>query len=410
MKKTIAILLVAVLAVSSVFAGFSLSGEANVSLKGDFVNKTLGFTNGENKVKVTIEGATAEKVNEGDIYAGIKAELAFKTSLWTNGKEVTNDDDYAKELFDVDKAKVTEAYITDGNWKLSILSAAKTPTFSAGFEKKDDDTTALDAAVGKDVPGVTFEIAGWKAGLGLDATFKEGGAKNGMLTIATPSFTFDAVTVKAGAGAANKAGKFTVGGGAQAKYATDAFSATVGADLVYAKDGNKFDAAVSANVAYAPVTVDAYFATTVKQYNEYVGYTSSKNTNYLSAKVVTDLNSFDVPVTLTVVGANLINDQYLDAKAACTVSGVGLTVSGGYQVSNKTYHAGVKADYTIEKVGKVYGMFDLVGANDITKAALEAGLENTTLVSGATLKAYYKTNFAEAKKAGSVTAEAKIKF
>ena len=58
MKKTIAILLVAVLALSSVFAGFSLSGEANVSLKGDIDGKTLGFKNGDNKVKVTIEGAT----------------------------------------------------------------------------------------------------------------------------------------------------------------------------------------------------------------------------------------------------------------------------------------------------------------------------------------------------------------
>ena len=356
----------------------------------------------------TLSQVLKSGVNEGDIYAGIKAVLSFKASTFTNGST-----DFAtadKPFITVDKLEISEAYITDGNWKLSILSAAATPTFSKGFEKDDDNTTKLNAAVAKGVPGVTFEIAGWKAGLGLNATFKEGGAKNGMLTIATPSFTFDAVTVKAGAGVANADGKFSVGGGAEAKYATDTLAATVGADVVYEKNGNKFNAAVSANVAYAPVTVDDYFATVAKEANKYVGYTSSKSENYLSAKVVTDLNSFDVPVTLTVTGANLINDQYLDAKAACTVSGVGLTVSGGYQVSNKTYHAGVAADYTLDTVGKIYGKFDLVGKDKVTKAALEAGVENTTLVSGATLKAYYKTDFAAEKKAGSVTASAQIKF
>lgn len=51
MKKSITILLVAVLVLSSVFAGSSLSGEANFSLKGDIDKNTLGFTNGTNKVK-----------------------------------------------------------------------------------------------------------------------------------------------------------------------------------------------------------------------------------------------------------------------------------------------------------------------------------------------------------------------
>ena len=409
MKKTIAILLVAVLAVSSVFAGFSLSGEANVSLKGDFDAKTLGFKNGDNKVKVAIEGATAEKVNEGDIYAGVKAELSFKASEFKNESI-----DFAtadKPFITVDKLEISGAYITDGNWKLSILSAAATPTFSVGFEAdKDDKKTALDAAVADKVPGVTLEVAGWKAGLGLAANFNDNGAKDVLATVATPSFAFDAVAVKAGAGFANKEGKFSVGGGAEVKYATDVLSATVGADVVYTEKDEKFNAAVSANVAYAPVTVDAYFATKAIEKNTYVGYTTTKSENYLSAKVVADLNSFDVPVTLTVTGANLINDQYLDAKAVCTVSGVGLTVSGGYQVSNKTYHAGVAADYTLDTVGKIYGMFNLVGADKITEATLEAGVENTTLVSGATLKAVYKTDFAAEKKAGSVTASAQIKF
>ena len=102
MKKTIAILLVAVLALSSVFAGFSLSGEANVSLTGDIDGKTLGFKNGDNKVKVTIEGATAEKVNEGEIYAGIKASLTIK--------DIKSEDSNTYGLV-AKEVKIKEAYI-----------------------------------------------------------------------------------------------------------------------------------------------------------------------------------------------------------------------------------------------------------------------------------------------------------
>ena len=434
MKKTIAILLVAVLAVSSVFAGFTLSGEANVSLKGDFDAKTLGFKNGDNKVKVAIEGATAEKVNEGDIYAGIKAvlELDLGASTYVEiNKEVLDAGVTAEnvnQLLKIEAAdfikvktlKVKEAYITDGNWKLSILSAAATPTFAKGWEtvKNADDETkdvVLKPAVDKDIPGVTLEVAGWKAGVGLDANFNKGGAKNVLATVATPSFTFDAVSVKAGAGFANKDGKYSVGGGAEAKYATDVVSATVAADAVY-KKGADFEAAVRANVAVAPVTVDAFFATTtdlMKKVNTYVDRAyagAGAKKNYLSAKVVGDLNSFDVPVTITAAGLDLINDQYFDVEAKATISGVNGTVYGGYQISNKTYHVGVAADYTLETVGKIYGQFTLAGADKLTSAAVKVGVENTTLVSGATLKLEYAGVDFVAKKAGAVTASAQIKF
>ena len=437
MKKTIAILLVAVLAVSSVFAGFSLSGEANVSLKGDFDAKTLGFTNGENKVKVAIEGTTAEKVNEGDIYAGIKAVLELES-----GKAMTSATDTAN-FIKVKTLKVKEAYITDGNWKLSILSAATTPTFAKGWETiydKDNDAdkapvlgssvaskyTPKDAEKAVAIPGVTLEVAGWKAGFGLLASFAENGAKNVLATIATPSFTFDAVSVKAGAGFANADGKFSVGGGAEAKYATDVVSATVAADAVYTAKDEKFNAAVSANVAIAPVTVDAFFATKTDLMNKvktYIdrGYFSNtevnknEKENYLSAKVVGDLNSFDVPVTITAVCLDLINDKYFDVEAKASISGVNGTLFGGYQISNEVYHVGLAADYTLAPVGKLYGQVTLFGYSSNVNSTLKLGVENTTLVSGATLKLEYADALINnieglANKAGAVTASAQIKF
>ena len=412
MKKTIAILLVAVLALSSVFAGFSLSGEANVSLTGDIDNKTLGFTNGKNIVKATFEATTVEKVNEGDIYAGIKATLSFKEVESVNGA--------TEWPIVVDKFEIKEAYITDGSWKLSILSAAKTPTFAKGWEtlkKGDDDKSVeLSSKVGDGVPGVTFEMSGWTAGVGLDASFANNGAKNVMLSVKTPEFAFDAVKVQAGAGFTNNAGKRNVGFGGKAAYATDSFSATVGVDTVVDVKASKFDAAVSANVAIAPVTVDAVFATKttlqdkVKTYVDRAYASNGDKENYLSAKVVTDLNSFDVPVKLTVVGLDLLKDQYLDVEAATVVKDVNLTVFGGYQISNKTLHAGVAADYTVEKVGKIYGALNLSGVNAVKSLDIKVGVENTTLVAGATLKTEYKSGNLLDSKLGSVTTSAQIKF
>ena len=68
-------------------------------------------------------------------------------------------------------------------------------------------------------------------------------------------------SVKGGVGASNLDGSLKVGGGAEAKYATDAFSATVAADMVYGKKNNTFDAAVSAKVVTVPVTVDSKWRT-----------------------------------------------------------------------------------------------------------------------------------------------------
>ena len=55
MKKTIAILLVAILAVSSVFAAFS--GEASLGFGGNLDNGNFGFI--DSASKVTIDASTA---------------------------------------------------------------------------------------------------------------------------------------------------------------------------------------------------------------------------------------------------------------------------------------------------------------------------------------------------------------
>ena len=78
MKKTIAILLVAVLAAGSLFAG--LSGEASVTAGVNLDTKEWGFLgNGTNvKFDLSLGKEDVENVAEGEVYASIKASVEAK--------------------------------------------------------------------------------------------------------------------------------------------------------------------------------------------------------------------------------------------------------------------------------------------------------------------------------------------
>ena len=64
MKKTIAILLVAIMAVSSVFAAFT--GKASVGFGGNLDNGNFGFIDQSTNAKIDLELATANAENAGD--------------------------------------------------------------------------------------------------------------------------------------------------------------------------------------------------------------------------------------------------------------------------------------------------------------------------------------------------------
>ena len=128
--------------------------------------------------------------------------------------------------------------------------------------------------------------------------------------------------------------------------------------------------------------------------------------DYLSAKVSFDMNAFDVPVALTLAAMDIVNNPYIDLEAAVAVAGFDIKAYAGYQYLDDIFksnaiHVGANVAYTIEPVGKlsVGSTFatvllnkDEIGLDDAFNAmSLELALENTTLVSGATLKAGYKT-------------------
>ena len=92
MKKFIAVAMIALLAVSTVFAAPSLTGNAELTGIFDFTKDKIGAGFDANKTKAeatfTFEGATAEKKGEGDFYAEIAGEVALKAAKPANGANV----------------------------------------------------------------------------------------------------------------------------------------------------------------------------------------------------------------------------------------------------------------------------------------------------------------------------------
>ena len=256
--------------------------------------------------------------------------------------------------------------------------------------------------------------------------------KNMSGSLKTPEFVLaDGMTLQAGGGVTKEAdsGKVDLGAGLVFKYATDQLSVSAATDvLVYIptteteEAGVDADAAVS--VSYAPVTADIYYATNadmpddgedvpaakIDTYTDRAFKIGATVENYLSTKVAVDLATFDVPVALTVAGLDLINTQYFDVEAKGTIDALEITGFGGYQVGGKTWHAGASVAYTIDQVGTLTASTALSGVNDVDSVTASLTLENTTLVSGATLKAGYESgNFID-KAWGKVFASAKIEF
>ena len=454
MKKTIAILLVAILAVGSVFAlDASLSGKFTSKFAYDIDENWLGFTEPDNNLDLTLSVAT-EKQNEGDVYAVIKAELtlAYNTA---KAAEITGDNEdwvFNETNLNNDDSKfeITEASIVGNGWTLSILKAAEMPKYAKGWETYNDGDDNVDLAAPfayKNDVGVTFTMDGlFQAGFSMAADFDENEGKNVLAWAATNDLSFGGVLVNAAVGYGRDVTKDAdfsyLGLGAQVGYATDTLSVKAGTDVsigIPSEDNvdATIDADVAVNVNYADMVVaDVYYATATEldkgnvldAYQaditmpvfDYVtntykvgtisdlsrGFIGMGTEDYLSAKVAFDMNAFDVPVKLTLAAMDVVNNPYFDLEAYAEVAGFEITGFGGYQamingtdeIQMNNLHVGAKVAYTIEPVGKISAATTFLtsiptadGSEATNFMSLELGLENTTLVSGATLKAGYKT-------------------
>ena len=481
MKKTIAILLVAILAVSSVFAAFS--GEASLGFGGNLDNGNFGFIDSAAKVKVDVDLATAnaEAIADGAVYASIKGSLVLKIY---SGEKATPEfpDPNDNGQWEVKLlADITEAKVAGENWEVSILGLDDAPNYAKGFqtytvekgldkwgfEREDFDENYNNAVPFEKATGIQATVYGFKAGFGLlgdysdEKTWELKDNINVAALFETPEFNFGGVVVQAGTAysyktidkiesgvpeyVASKTNAWDVS--AKVGYASDVFSLTAATDVAFkfaeGKD-TEVDADVALNFNYDFLTVDAYYGTnpvTGKDPDGVDKYTKYTSEDMLSAQVKVDLNSFNVPVALTVGVNDILATQEIVAKAEVTaIEGLKLTVNGGYTIDADgrklvgtvyeiadtkgddivgKWKAGLDAEYdmNIMKITAGISAEQRVEKDAKVKLGLNAAVETSSLIPGATLKLAWAdakdvldADPTEAKDLGKITASIKMTF
>ena len=305
MKKTIAILLVAILAVSSVFAAFS--GEASLGFGGNLDNGNFGFIDSAAKVKFDFDLATAsaESIAEGDVYASIKGTFGLKL---TNGEKTQAAGDLYEGPWALGIiADITEAKVAGENWYVSILGLSDAPNYASsaidtytvedtydkyGLPKADYDK-AYSYGVGfEKAPGVEVSVYDYKVGFGLLGDYDDDDnwklEDNLKLSVfaETPEYDFGGLTAQFGAvysysafdkldkGAVLKyttdpdKARNAIGVSAKVGFANDTLSASVATDMGFnlaeKKAKDVFDMDIAANFNWSFLTLDAYYATEAK--------------------------------------------------------------------------------------------------------------------------------------------------
>ena len=438
MKKILSIALVALLAASTVFAGFT--GKASVGLGYNFQDESYGMSNAT-ETKVTFEATTetAGAEGEGSVFAGIKASFTMKQyDVKAKGKA-----SWSVE------PKIEAAYVKGEDWSVSILGAQDSQDFAASAIDKTYDAAA-DAFGGSTVavevakaPGITAEYKGWTVSGGFvkgeyvatkaeDKYYFYGYEKNAdgnatslpgwrgpqakapenfvvldkvkaststaavkkdvvnySVTVATPDMVFGDVTVGFGAAVGNDKEAANLGLSAKAGYANDKLSASVASDLVIAGIGNDevaFDADVAAKFSFAPVTVDAYYATKASTANKlFAPKSNAAAENLLSVKVAADLSSFEVPVKVSAYAKDIVNAQVLGVSASATVDALKVGASFDYGIKEEAYLLGATVSYKFDAFTVAAG----INYESTEKLYANASVETASIIPGATLKLAY---------------------
>ena len=213
MKKILSIALVALLAVSSVFAA-DFSGSASINFGYDFESKEWGFDNITSKVvdiTAVFKSGSVDKKGEGEIYAGIKAAFAVNFVA----KQGTGNTDFVGLKIPAANLTISEAYVTNDVWTVSILNAVGAPDFatSAAIDGPSSKKTySVDAAA---APGFTVKAYEYTAAFGIEGDADEG-TINWSAYVATPEYALaDGLTAKFAAVAADDT---NVGASTEIKY------------------------------------------------------------------------------------------------------------------------------------------------------------------------------------------------
>ena len=425
MKKIFSILLVTLLAVSTVFADFS--GSAKLSYTYDFDSKDTGFANATNGV-VDFDYATlsAENIGEGDVYAQVKGSLSLKAYNGADG-------------FDADVARTgylfmdmdISASINGTDWSVGILEvpsrldlAVSSIDYSTvsdedddyGFDKDDYDDYKTYAVPFQKAPGFSVTYKGYTVGFGLnyknsdsselfdsdDASITAKKHYKGLDISAvakTPEIEIiDGLNIQAGisyyqnetAGVKWVTDK-KIEGPDSKKLGTNRGQAA-GGSLALGYEYDAFAIKVATDLGYTIAAYDALNAGPVKNDEKSgvfnmdvagtVSYDFIKGEAYanlvdrlISGRITTNLASFNVPLSLSVYGKNVYRPaREFGADIEVTpIEGLKVTVGGGYVMDADDIVAENQGQWKA-KAGAEYAM-------DIVTVSGNVSLKNAAVAS-----------------------------
>ena len=436
MKKSIIVLLIAVL-----FAGFAFAGtlkgyaalEFNVDLQPLTADKgTWGFANlTESKYSFSFEFDTTkvEVKGEGDLWA----ELAISGSATL---KVTNSNP-ASPVSGKYTVKLSKANIHIGeDITIGILNEGEGPEFAWSYRTDNAgnpiEDYLYDDHEAANIGGFTVAYKEWFGGFGAKGRWDTDPAQFTFYGHgATPEFKFAEDQIKVQAGGyiayANNTNVFAnasfAGAGAKAEYEADKLNAYVGADLRY-DAGFGFEALAKASFAFAEegtVGVDAY----VVDKDTYGHYDAL----YLNARAWAEYtlaasDDIDVSLYAEVDASDLLDGDYREvaiyAEQSTSIDKIGIALDEYYQILAKNLAVNAKVDYTAEKFYAWVKLGAELAFNDdpaLVKLPFECGIKSDAVIDKAEIGLKYtRADFAkyinadEFNDLGLVTAYVKINF
>ena len=362
MKKFLVVLTILVLVAGFAFA--KVTGSVEARYKFDFTDDqattlTYGVWGTNAKVSFTLTTDKGGVDGANKPYATVTVDLklgAGQIAKQSKAYElVWVDDDY---VYDFWKGKSTELAVSlllsdfrivGENWEIDFLKAIGVGDYakSAWEINNPDDEEAIDAPWDFAAePGITVTYEGYKVGL---AASRFGSDYNVDLRSESKELEIadgvkGQVAVAVGLSKfGDEDASFDFGVSAKAAYEKDELAVNGAFDLQYVD--KKFDADVAVKVAVKPVTVDAYYATSLVDGRSHSLYILAGDAeNVLSLKAVVALDS----VTVTVIGEDIINaDRLLAVKE-----------EGKFGALSEDAQFGIYP--TLDKIEDIMGMFKTI--------------------------------------------------
>jgi hypothetical protein len=444
MKKSIIIILIALIVTGFAFAG-KLTGSAglrfDVALDKDDVGfKNWSFVNASSWQYTFDFEVDTTAIEVGEHKTDLWAELAIEGSASFGVSKAADDGGNFHGEYAVDLSKAEIHYGED--LVIGLLKVDKGVDFAKYYKVGANGLPLYDTV--KDdheaIAGFTVNFKDWYGGFATKGSWGDETKYTFYGHARTPEFKFaeDQITVQAGGyGAyANNSDVFAratyVGGGAKAGYASDKFTAGVGFDAMY--DDATFMYEIAANAKYTvieklDVKLDVYATpgALIPVFTAYAGDDAKKMKldARLSSGYTFDLNeNTEVGVT----GYVEVTDELIDGREI-TISAtesakllekkaLELSLTETYQVYAKILDLVASVKYTAEKFvasAKLSPSFKFGDEAKLTKLAFECEIYSEAIIENAKIGLKYSgADFVKAgdtiKKAGTISAYATISF